>query len=94
MAHAVTGASAHGTMGGMTTAPPARIRLRPDAFTPDAIAAMGYKSQRELATAVGVAHSTLGRAVAGTSDPGEVLIASLMHETGRAFDALFEVVPA
>ena len=67
------------------------IRLRPDAFTPEAMASYGWPSARQAAQAVGVAPSTLRRAVAGQIAPGERLIAALIVGTGRTFEALFQL---
>lgn len=70
---------------------PASIALRPEAFTPDALAAHGWASINAAAVSVGVASSTLRRAIAGDIAPGERLIAALITGTGRPFDELFAV---
>ena len=69
------------------------IRLRPEAFTPDALASHGWGSPTEAARACGVNGSTLRRAIAGEIAPGERLIAALLDGTGSSFDELFTVTP-
>ena len=73
-------------------APDATVRLRPDAFTQQALASYGWASRKAAAEAVGVAPSTMRRAIAGQIAPGERLIARLIAGTGHTFDALFTVV--
>lgn len=71
--------------------PDATIRLRADAFTPDAMEGYGWPSARQAAQAVGVSPSTLRRAIAGQIAPGERLIAALLVGTGRSFEGLFQL---
>jgi hypothetical protein len=73
-------------------APDSTIRLRRDAFTPDALRSYGWESATAAARAVGIHSSTLRRAIAGKIAPGERLIAALIVGTGRSFDALFQIV--
>lgn len=67
------------------------IRLRPEAFTPEALAKHGWGSPTAAAHAIGVSSSTLRRAIAGETAPGEQLIAALIAGTGKTFDQLFIV---
>lgn len=78
--------------GAQGLAPDATIRLRPDAFTPEALHSYGWANPRQAALACGVAPSTMRRAIAGEIAPGERLMAALMASTGRTFDSLFVVV--
>ena len=68
------------------------LRLRPDAFTKQAIRAAGFRSATALAEHCGVSSSTLRRAIAGDSEPGSRLIAALSSGTGRPIDELVESV--
>lgn len=72
-----------------TTAP--TVRLRPEAFSAEALAEHGWASPTAAADAIGVSSSTLRRAIAGQIAPGERLIAALITGTGRSFDDLFVV---
>lgn len=78
--------------GAQGRAPDSSIRLRPEAFTPEALASYGWAHPTEAAQSIGVSGSTLRRAIAGEIAPGERLIAALITGTGRTFDALFHVV--
>jgi hypothetical protein len=72
--------------------PTRTVRLRPEAFTPEALAQYGWPSPYAAAKAIGVSSSTLRRAIAGDTAPGETLIAALLDGTGRKFEQLFVVV--
>lgn len=66
-------------------------RLRPEAFTDDAITTYGWHSLHAGALACGVSPTNLGRALRREITPSATLIASLIHGTGRTFDQLFVV---
>lgn len=68
------------------------IRLRAEAFTAEELARYGWASPTAAAKAIGVSSSTLRRAIAGETAPGETLVAALIHGTRRPFDQLFTVV--
>jgi lambda repressor-like predicted transcriptional regulator len=68
----------------------ATIALKPEGYA-KACEARGWGSDQQAAAAVGVAGSTLRRALAGQTAPGEQLIAGLLHATGWAFSDLFTV---
>lgn len=71
---------------------PGRIRFRPEAFTPEALAGYGWPDRAALARDLGVYPSTLYRAMDGEG-PGEKLIAALLQVTGQPFDHLFYTDP-
>jgi transcriptional regulator with XRE-family HTH domain len=70
---------------------PGRIRCRPDRFTAEELRTYGWESPTAAARDLGVSSSTLRRALAGTTTPGERLIAALMQATGRQFEYLFTI---
>ena len=78
------------------TAPPEQriIRLRTSTFTKEGLAKMGHNSPTAMANAIGVSSSTLRRAIAGDTAPGEQLMAALLSATGRPFHELFVVTRA
>lgn len=69
----------------------ATIKLRPEAFTADALKRHGWDSPTAAARAIGVSSSTLRRAIAGDITPGERLIAALIAGTGSSFAELFTI---
>lgn len=68
----------------------ATIVLKQDGYQ-RACEVKGWRSDQQAAKAVGVAGSTLRRALAGTTAPGEQLIAGLLVATGWTFSDLFDV---
>lgn len=70
---------------------PGTIRCRPERFTSEALAQYGWGSPTAAARDLGVSSSTLRRALAGETAPGERLIAALLQATGRTFEYLFTV---
>jgi lambda repressor-like predicted transcriptional regulator len=74
-----------------TVSSDASVKLRPEAFTREALAELGWSSATAAARAVGVSSSTLRRAIAGDIAPGERLIAALIAGSGKSFDDLFIV---
>lgn len=70
---------------------PGRIRCRPERFTPEQLARYGWPTPTAAARDLGVASSTLRRALAGETAPGERLIAALLEATGRQFEYLFVI---
>lgn len=72
-------------------ASPGRIRCKPERFTGEQLARYGWDSPTAAARDLGVASSTLRRALAGETAPGERLIAALIQATGRTFEYLFTI---
>lgn len=68
----------------------ATIALKPEGYQ-KACEVKGWRSDQQAAAAVGVAGSTLRRALQGQTAPGEQLIAGLLAATGWAFSDLFTV---
>lgn len=68
----------------------ATIALKPDGYA-RACEVKGWRSDQQAAAAVGVAGSTLRRALAGQTAPGEALIGGLLAATGWTFSDLFDV---
>jgi hypothetical protein len=67
------------------------LRLRPEAFTRDALRRHGYPSLAALADEIGVDYTTLFRARAGLIAPGERLLATLLWTLRVPFEELVEV---
>jgi hypothetical protein len=70
---------------------PGRIRCRPERFTAQELARYGWDSPTAAARDLGVSSSTLRRALAGETRPGERLIAALLQATGARFEHLFVI---